>query len=138
MKLGELRAAGIRVALDDFGTGYSSLGLLAKLPADLLKIDRSFIMGLPTHSASVALVSNITRLASAFGLLAVAEGVETAEQLDMLREFGCSLFQGSLCSMGIPIGEFELLLARKATNGVYATARQSDYERRTEPDLIRT
>jgi diguanylate cyclase (GGDEF)-like protein/PAS domain S-box-containing protein len=118
MKLGELRAAGMRVALDDFGTGYSSLALLAKLPVDLLKIDRSFIMGLPTQSASVALVSNITRLANAFGLLTVAEGVETAEQLEMLREFGCSLFQGSLCSMGIPVDEFELLLARGATDGV--------------------
>ncbi len=83
-KLRELRQAGIRVALDDFGTGYSSLGLLSKLPVDVLKIDRSFVQGLPEDVASVTLVASIVELASAFDLVTVAEGVETVEQLAAL------------------------------------------------------
>jgi len=93
-KLRELRAAGMRVAIDDFGTGYSSLGLLSKLPVDLLKIDRTFIGGLPSDAASVTLVSSMIGLAAAFGLIAVADGVETAEQLALLRELKCQHSQG--------------------------------------------
>src|SRR6185437_12718402 len=95
-KLRELRAVGVRIALDDFGTGYSSLGLLSKLPVDLVKIDRSFITGLPEDKASVTLVSSVIGLASAFGLKVVAEGVETQGQLDALREMGCDQSQGYL------------------------------------------
>jgi EAL domain-containing protein (putative c-di-GMP-specific phosphodiesterase class I) len=78
-KLQVLREAGIRVALDDFGTGYSFLGLLSRLPLDTLKIARSFIHGLPLDRASVALTTSIIGLAVAFGLVTVAEGVETTE-----------------------------------------------------------
>ncbi len=80
-KLQVLRDAGVRIALDDFGTGYSSLGLLPTLPVDLLKIDRSFVSGLPARRASATLVASIIQLASAFQLVTVAEGVETPEQL---------------------------------------------------------
>ena len=93
-QLRELRAAGIRIALDDFGTGYSSLGLLSKLPVDLLKIDRSFISGLPGDHTSTTLTRTIIALASAFGLLTVAEGVETAEQFELLRMLNCDQSQG--------------------------------------------
>ncbi len=93
-KLRELRAAGMRIAIDDFGTGYSSLGLLSKLPVDILKIDRSFISGLPGDRASVTLVSSIIGLASAFNLAVVAEGVETLGQLELLRRLKCDYSQG--------------------------------------------
>jgi diguanylate cyclase (GGDEF)-like protein/PAS domain S-box-containing protein len=113
-KLQVLRAAGIRVALDDFGTGYSFLGLLATLPLDMLKIDRSFISGLPLDLASVALTTSIIGLAAAFGLVTVAEGVETSEQLDKLRELRCAQLQGYLYSRPVPIEQIELLLAAPA------------------------
>jgi diguanylate cyclase (GGDEF)-like protein len=108
----ELRAAGIRVALDDFGTGYSSLGLLAKLPVDLLKIDRSFIQGLPGDHNGLALTRAIIGLASAFGLLTVAEGVETAEQHKMLRLLNCDQSQGYFHCLPVPLGEIDQLLAQ--------------------------
>ncbi|HEV2443721.1 MAG TPA: GGDEF domain-containing protein [Steroidobacteraceae bacterium] len=109
-KLCELRKAGIRVALDDFGTGYSSLGLLSKLPVDVLKIDRSFVSGLPADAASVTLVVSIVELASAFDLITVAEGVETAEQLAALRALRCSHAQGFLHSAAVPARELEQML----------------------------
>ncbi|HEV2269657.1 MAG TPA: EAL domain-containing protein [Steroidobacteraceae bacterium] len=112
-KLRELRKAGIRVALDDFGTGYSSLGLLSKLPVDVLKIDRSFVSGLPEDAASVTLVVSIVELASAFDLITVAEGVETAEQLAALRALRCSHAQGFLHSPAVPARELEQMLARR-------------------------
>ena len=104
-KLRELRAAGLRVALDDFGTGYSSLGLLSKLPVDLVKIDRSFIIGLPEDKASVTLVSSVIGLASSFGLKVVAEGVETEGQLAILRDLGCDQSQGYLHAKPMPAEE---------------------------------
>jgi len=109
-KLRELRSAGLRIALDDFGTGYSSLGLLSKLPVDLVKIDRSFITGLPEDKASVTLVSSVIGLASAFGLKVVAEGVETEAQLAALRDMGCEQSQGYLHSRPVPVEQFEKLV----------------------------
>ena len=109
-KLRELRSAGMRIAIDDFGTGYSSLGLLSKLPVDILKIDRSFISGLPSERASVTLVSSIIGLASAFNLAVVAEGVETLGQLEQLRRMKCNYSQGYLHSRPVPAGEFERML----------------------------
>jgi predicted signal transduction protein with EAL and GGDEF domain len=117
-KLRELRKAGIRVALDDFGTGYSSLGLLSKLPVDVLKIDRSFVSGLPADAASVTLVVSIVELASAFDLITVAEGVETAEQLAALRALRCSHAQGFLHSAAVPARELEQMLVLR--NGLRA------------------
>jgi diguanylate cyclase (GGDEF)-like protein len=111
-KLHELRKAGIRVALDDFGTGYSSLCLLSKLPVDVLKIDRSFVSGLPADAASVTLVTSIVELASAFGLVTVAEGVETKAQLAALHALRCSHWQGFLRSAAVPAQELERMLPR--------------------------
>ena len=113
-KLRELRSAGMRVAIDDFGTGYSSLGLLSKLPVDLLKIDRTFISGLPEDPASGTLVSSIIGLASAFNLIAVAEGVETEEQLELLRKLRCNHSQGFLHSRPVPAEQLEAMLARQS------------------------
>jgi EAL domain-containing protein (putative c-di-GMP-specific phosphodiesterase class I) len=111
-KLRELRKAGIRIALDDFGTGFSSLGLLSKLPVDVLKIDRSFVSGLPGDAASVTLVASIVELASAFDLITVAEGVETEEQLAALRGLRCSHSQGFLHSAAVPAPALEQMLVR--------------------------
>jgi diguanylate cyclase (GGDEF)-like protein len=110
-KLRELRAARMRIAIDDFGTGYSSLGLLSKLPVDILKIDRSFISGLPADRASVTLVSSIIGLASAFNLAVVAEGVETPGQLELLRRLRCNFSQGYLHSRPVPAADLERMLA---------------------------
>ncbi len=93
-KLSQLREAGIGVAIDDFGTGYSSLRLLARLPVDTLKIDRSFIQNITDAPNIMTLVTTVVSLASAFGMRTVAEGVETAEQLQMLRATGCNQAQG--------------------------------------------
>jgi len=115
-KLEQLREAGMRIALDDFGTGYSSLALLPQLPIDLLKIDRSFISGLPDDAASVTLVSSIVGLARAFDLTAVAEGVESAAQLEVLRTLRCHRSQGYLHSRPVPAAELERLLMRHPLN----------------------
>lgn len=112
-KLRELRRAGIRIALDDFGTGYSSLALLSKLPVDVLKIDRSFVAGLPDDQASVTLVASIVELASAFDLVTVAEGVETAAQLAALRALRCRQSQGFFHSVPVPADELERMLTRR-------------------------
>ncbi|MGH8308502.1 MAG: EAL domain-containing protein, partial [Steroidobacteraceae bacterium] len=109
-KLRMLRAAGVRVAIDDFGTGYSSLSRLSDLPVDTLKIDRSFISGLPNDRAAARLVPTIIGLARAFDLLTVAEGVETPEQLAYLKRAGCDQSQGYLHARPMPAGELEALL----------------------------
>jgi diguanylate cyclase (GGDEF)-like protein len=111
-QLRELRAAGIRVALDDFGTGYSSLGLLSKLPVDLLKIDRSFVKGLPGDHTSMTLTRTIIGLASAFGLLTVAEGVETADQFKLLRLLNCDQSQGYYHCPPVSVRKIDQLLAQ--------------------------
>jgi diguanylate cyclase (GGDEF)-like protein len=115
-KLRDLRAAGMRIAIDDFGTGYSSLGLLSQLPVDLLKIDRSFISGLPDDPASATLVSSIIGLASAFNLTTVAEGVETREQFDLLRRLKCDQSQGYLHSRPVAAKDIERMLLAPVRN----------------------
>jgi EAL domain-containing protein (putative c-di-GMP-specific phosphodiesterase class I) len=120
-KMRELRAAGMRIAIDDFGTGYSSLGLLSKLPVDIIKIDRSFISGLPADRASVTLVSSIIGLASAFNLTVVAEGVETLGQLEQLRRMKCSYSQGYLHSRPVSVAELERILATQHARAARAT-----------------
>lgn len=94
--LSGLRGLGIRVALDDFGTGFSSLAYLQDLPIDVLKVDRSFVAGLTRGDggASGRIVDTVVRLAHGLGARVVAEGVETAEQLETLRRLGCDAVQG--------------------------------------------
>ena len=93
-RLSELREIGIRVALDDFGTGYSSLSRLRELPVDVLKIDRSFVSGLPDDRRLRVLTSNIVRLARELDLSPVGEGVETTEERDALMACDCHFGQG--------------------------------------------
>ncbi len=94
--LEHLKAIGIRLAIDDFGTGYSSLGYLKRFPIDVLKVDRSFVAGLPANRGDAAIVRAVVGLTRALGLKAVAEGVETTEQLNELRGLGCDQGQGYL------------------------------------------
>lgn len=92
--LDRLRQAGIRLALDDFGTGSSSLAALRSLPVDTVKLDRRFLAGIDTDPAARAVVAAVVQLVRALGLTAVAEGVESASQLEVLAELGCALAQG--------------------------------------------
>ncbi len=105
--LGRFRALGIRIALDDFGTRYSSLTYLHELPADIVKLDKSFVDGLPGDPKSLAIVSNLLRLSHELGREVVAEGVETFEQLAMLRQAGCDYAQGYLLAK--PLSEEDFL-----------------------------
>ena len=91
-----LRGIGLRVSLDDFGTGYSSLSHLKGFPLDTVKIDRSFVRDLPDDRDDVAVTEAILSMANALGLRVIAEGVESPEQLDFLRERGCAEAQGYL------------------------------------------
>ncbi|MHA6894177.1 putative bifunctional diguanylate cyclase/phosphodiesterase [Ralstonia pseudosolanacearum] len=94
--LTELRALGVSLALDDFGTGYSSLSYLNRFPIDTLKIDRSFVQDLPHVAERAAITRAIIMMAQAMGMKTVAEGVETAGQLEFLSEIGCDEYQGYL------------------------------------------
>ena len=109
-KLLQLRDAGIQVALDDFGTGYSSLSYLKKFDIDYLKIDRSFTRNLAPHSSDMALSEAIIVMAHKLGLRVVAEGVETAEQRDLLLAAGCDYGQGYLFARPMPADEFDTML----------------------------
>lgn len=91
-----LRAMGVRIAIDDFGTGYTSLAHLRDLPIDRLKVDRSFVAGVPGHAGSAAIVRAIIQLGSALGLEVIAEGVETEQQRTWLLAQGCRELQGFL------------------------------------------
>ena len=97
-QLTELRGLGVRLALDDFGTGHSSLSLLRAVPAHTLKIDQTFVAGLPTDAESGAVVRMVLALARSLGLDVVAEGVETQGQWQTLSGLGCSVGQGYLFS----------------------------------------
>jgi diguanylate cyclase (GGDEF)-like protein len=101
-ELEALRARGIRIAIDDFGTGFAGLSYLRHLPADILKIDRSFVMDLPVGRSATTLISSIVELARTLGLDVVAEGVETEEQRRALVELDCSSAQGYLFARPAP------------------------------------
>jgi len=93
-RMKELRALGVRIAIDDFGTGYSSLGYIKQLPIDIVKIDRTFVSRITNDPEEYALAQAIVKLAHIFRLESVAEGIETAEQAEILTRFGCHFGQG--------------------------------------------
>lgn len=113
-RLGQLRELGISTAIDDFGTGYSSLTYLQNLPIDTLKIDQSFVRNLDPlsdgESGNGAIVRAIVTLAQQLGLRVVAEGVETAEELDLLRRLGCDLMQGYFFARPMRVEDCESFL----------------------------
>ncbi|GLR81503.1 EAL domain-containing protein (plasmid) [Azospirillum oryzae] len=110
--LAALKQRGVLIALDDFGTGYSSLSYLHRLPIDKLKIDRSFIHDLSTGASDSSVPRAIVGLGRSLGLSVIAEGVETQEQLQLLRDLACESYQGFLFSRPIPVEEVERLLEK--------------------------
>jgi diguanylate cyclase (GGDEF)-like protein/PAS domain S-box-containing protein len=110
--LHQFRDLGVRICMDDFGTGYSSLSYLRSFPFDKIKVDRSFIRELSKDNDCMAIIRAVMRLGFSLGMITTAEGVETEEQLDILRAEGCMQVQGFLFSQAVPAAEIPALLRR--------------------------
>jgi diguanylate cyclase (GGDEF)-like protein/PAS domain S-box-containing protein len=108
--LAELRRAGVRLAIDDFGTGYASLANLRRLPVDIIKIDPSFVAGLGEDETLTLLTRTIVKLGRDLGISVVAEGIESSQQLGLLRDMGCGLGQGYLVAPPMSAIEMEPLI----------------------------
>jgi EAL domain-containing protein (putative c-di-GMP-specific phosphodiesterase class I) len=123
-----LHGAGINISIDDFGTGYSSLNHLKRFPISTVKIDRSFIRDITTDTDDKAIIKAIIDMAHNMGLKVIAEGVESNEQLVILRDLQCDEMQGFLFSPPVPVEEAESILrgackiADYGENGVRAAS----------------
>ena len=106
-----LKELGVGIAIDDFGTGYSNLAYLKRFPVDILKVDKAFVDGLEGNLEETAIVKAIVDLASAMGMQAIAEGIESSEQADRLRILDCELGQGYYFSAPVSAAEASALLA---------------------------
>ncbi|HWS38875.1 MAG TPA: EAL domain-containing protein [Actinoplanes sp.] len=122
-RLNSLKQLGVRIALDDFGTGYSSLTWLKSLPADIVKLDRSFVAGLAEDARKASIIEGVLWLARSLGMSTIAEGVEEEADWEALRELGCPAVQGYFFSKPLPDHEFERMLltspARTTFEGVH-------------------
>jgi diguanylate cyclase (GGDEF)-like protein/PAS domain S-box-containing protein len=116
--LWDLKNLGVRLSMDDFGTGYSSLNYLKRFPIDRIKIDQSFVRDVPHNADDAAIVAAIVAMAHSMKLATVAEGVETEEQLEFLREQRCDEMQGYLFSPPVPAAKFDDLLETSRTRGI--------------------
>ncbi|GHH70625.1 hypothetical protein GCM10017673_22800 [Streptosporangium violaceochromogenes] len=115
-RLSELRELGVRLAIDDFGTGYASLAFLRQLPVDMIKIDPSFVSGLGRDETLTLLTRTIVRLGHDLGLVVVAEGIERPEQLELLREMGCTRGQGFLVARPMAARGVDTLMRTSRSN----------------------
>ena len=116
-KLNTIKNMGLKISIDDFGTGYASLRYLQQLPIDLIKIDRSFITHITTNTNDLAIVKTILNMAKNLSLNVIAEGVETAEQLELLKQLGCSFYQGYYFSKPLSKEQLsELIKKQRETN----------------------
>ena len=106
----ELKQHGVSISIDDFGTGYSSLAYLKKFPVRELKVDRSFVSGIADNHDDRSIAIAVINMAHALGLRVVAEGVETTEQFDVLKEEGCDIVQGFLFHRPLSAKDFEKVL----------------------------
>ncbi|HTD06934.1 EAL domain-containing protein [Undibacterium sp.] len=122
--LQQLKLLGIRLSIDDFGTGYSSLAYLRHLPVDCVKIDRSFIKDIPNEADDMAITTGIIGLAHCLRLEVVAEGIETANQLEFLKANGCDEIQGYFFSKPLPVPELTSLLERNCRKSLAADVEQ--------------
>jgi diguanylate cyclase (GGDEF)-like protein/PAS domain S-box-containing protein len=107
VKFEKLKKVGFKIAIDDFGTGYSSLGYIHQLPIDVIKIDKSFVIGMLENSKTNAIVTAITSLSTTLGIKTIAEGVELEVHAKRLRQYKCDYGQGYLYDKALPIVEFE-------------------------------
>lgn len=122
--LQQLHELGVRISIDDFATKYSSLGYLARLPIDQIKIDRGFVCDLPGESQGTAIAASILKLAQELNIRTVAEGVETAEQIEYLAGSGCDQSQGFFYSQAIPLEKVKALINHQNTqSGISDVAR---------------
>ena len=111
--LQQLRASGVRVAIDDFGTGYSSLSYLQQMPFDVIKIDKSFVDRIGAGDPSDNICRTIIKMAHELGKKSIAEGVETREQLEFLKEFRCDFVQGFFYSRPLTNDDFVLFIEKQ-------------------------
>jgi len=129
----KLNRLGARLAIDDFGTGHSSLAYLKQFPVHEVKVDRAFVQGVAESPVDSAIVRAVIDLANAMGIAAVAEGVETRDQVDELTTLGCQIAQGFYFSQPLRAEEFDQLLTRHFAT---AAARRRDRGSRYEQESI--
>ncbi|MBY4677913.1 sensor domain-containing protein [Marinobacterium arenosum] len=115
-KLSRLHRLGIQLSIDDFGTGYSSLAYLKRFPIDKLKIDRSFVSEIDVDEDDAMICNTVISMAKSLNLKVVAEGVESVDQLNCLRDYGCDLYQGYYFSRPVPASEIEQMLREQAAD----------------------
>ncbi|MEI8647088.1 EAL domain-containing protein [Paraglaciecola sp. Hal342] len=135
-----LRDIGVRLSMDDFGTGFSSLANLASLPVSEIKIDKSFVQAIATDERFNVLVSSIIDMGNKLGLTVVAEGVESKQQLDLLRSYNCPIIQGFIYSKAVSADELDSLVKKNAFNskikGIPCASPRIQYDRFTQmPEL---
>jgi EAL domain-containing protein (putative c-di-GMP-specific phosphodiesterase class I) len=118
--LNALAGLKVGISIDDFGTGYSSLSHLARMPADEVKIDRSFIQGLEAEAEYAAVVRSAIEMGHSLGLKVVAEGIETESAAERLRSFGCDIAQGYLYAKPMPLDMLNEWLAKRVIVPVVA------------------